>query len=445
MTQINRRRFIEKTVATGAGAVPFIVTQRGQAAKAPASERVRVGMIGAAGRAGKLNSLFANNPNADIVAIAEIDPRRLPDTLRNVTKIQGKAPRTTTDFRKLIEDSTIDALCVGTPDHWHAIPTIQGCLTGKDVYVEKPDSHNIVEGERMVQAMRKHKRIIQMGSQHRSTKRMKTALAYIREGHLGRCLVAKAWESTKQGNIGYPPDGAAPKGVDYDMWLGSAPKRAFNPRRFHGSWRWFFDYGAGDLGNDGVHRLDMAFAALSTAVETTGGKALRMPRKISGTGGKWYFDDAQEWPDTMQVAYEYPGTPPCILTYEMRIWSPYKYLGESEGAAVFGDKGYIILGNRGWRAYTTGGELVKEFQGKEDAAAHVEDFLVCIKSRKRPYCDLETVGHPASVLCHAGNIATRLGKTIIFDSKTETFENDDEANKLRGRSEWRKPWGLPEV
>ncbi len=445
MTQINRRRFIEKTVATGAGAVPFIVTQRGQAAKAPASERVRVGMIGAAGRAGKLNSLFANNPNADIVAIAEIDPRRLPDTLRNVTKIQGKAPKTTTDFRKLIEDPTIDALCVGTPDHWHAIPTIQGCLTGKDVYVEKPDSHNIVEGERMVQAMRKHKRIIQMGSQHRSTKRMKTALAYIREGHLGRCLVAKAWESTKQGNIGYPPDGAAPKGVDYDMWLGSAPKRAFNPRRFHGSWRWFFDYGAGDLGNDGVHRLDMAFAALSAAVETTGGKALRMPRKISGTGGKWYFDDAQEWPDTMKVTYEYPGAPPCILTYEMRIWSPYKYLGESEGAAVFGDKGYIILGNRGWRAYTTGGELVKEFQGKEDAAAHVEDFLACIKSRKRPYCDLETVGHPASVLCHAGNIATRLGKTIIFDSKTETFENDHEANKLRGRSEWRKPWELPEV
>ncbi|MCH2594100.1 MAG: hypothetical protein MKZ85_13915, partial [Pedosphaera sp.] len=314
-----------------------------------------------------------------------------------------------------------------------------------DVYVEKPDSHNIVEGARMVAAMRKHKRIVQMGSQHRSTERMQSALAYIAEGHLGKCLVAKAWESTKQGSIGQQPDGQAPKEVDYDMWLGSAPKRPFNPRRFHGSWRWFFDYGAGDLGNDGVHRLDMAFAALSAAVETEGGEPLRMPRRISGTGGKWYFDDAQEWPDTMQVTYEYPGTPPRILTYEMRIWSPYKYLGEGEGAAVFGDRGYIILGNRGWRAYTNGGKMVKQHGGDSDASAHVQDFIDCIKTRKRPYCDLETVGHPASVLCHAGNIATLLGRTMTFDASTETFGNDDEANAMRGRQEWRKPWVLPEV
>ena len=445
MSKINRRRFLKQSANSGAVAFPFVLTQLGQAAKAPASERIRVGMVGAAGRAGKLSSLFANNPNVEIAAIAEIDPRRLPKTLQGVTKIQGCKPKTTTDFRKLIDDPKIDALCIGTPDHWHAIPTILGCLAGKDVYVEKPDSHNIVEGHRMVQAMRKHKRIIQMGSQHRSTERMKTALAYVREGHLGRCLVAKAWESTKQGSIGRQPDGEAPKEVDYDMWLGSAPKRPFNPRRFHGSWRWFFDYGAGDLGNDGVHRLDMAFAALSAAVETEGGEPLRMPRRISGTGGKWYFDDAQEWPDTMQVTYEYPGTPRRILTYEMRIWSPYKYLGEGEGAAVFGDRGYIILGNRGWRAYTNGGKMVKEQEGDSDASAHVQDFIDCIKTRKRPYCDLETVGHPASVLCHAGNIATLLGRTITFDASTETFGNDDEANAMRGRQEWRKPWVLPEV
>jgi len=445
MTRINRRRFIEQTAAAGAVSVPFVITQRGQSAKSPASERVRVGMIGAAGRAGKLNSLFANNPNVDIAAIADIDPRRLPNTLRGVTKIQGHKPKITTDFRKLIDDPKIDAICIGTPDHWHAIPTILACLAGKDVYVEKPDSHNIVEGQRMVQAMRKHKRIIQMGSQHRSTERMKTALAYVREGHLGRCLVAKAWESTRQGGIGNPSDGEAPKEVDYDRWLGSAPKRSFNPRRFHGSWRWFFDYGAGDLGNDGVHRLDMAFAALSAAVETEGGQPLRMPRKISGTGGKWHFDDAQEWPDTMQVTYEYSGKPPRILTYEMRIWAPYDYLGEGEGAAVFGDQGYIILGNRGWRAYTSGGKLLKQHGGDSDAAAHVQDFIDCIKTRKRPYCDLETVGHPASVLCHAGNIATLLGRTITFDASTEMFENDDEANAMRGRAEWRKPWVLPEV
>lgn len=445
MSKINRRRFLKKSVAASSVAFPFVLTQRGQAAKAVASERVRVGMIGAAGRAGRLNSIFAGNPNVDIVAIAEIDPRRLPGTLEGVTKIQGHKPRTTTDFRKVVEDSTIDAVCIGTPDHWHAIPSILSCMAGKDVYVEKPDGHNILEGQRMVQAMLKHERIIQMGSQHRSTERMQSALAYVREGHLGKCLVAKAWESTRQGSIGRPPDGIAPKEVDYDMWLGPAPKRPFNPRRFHGSWRWFFDYGSGDLGNDGVHRLDMAFAALSAAVETEGESALRMPHKISGTGGKWYFDDAQEWPDTMQVTYEYPGSPPRILTYEMRIWAPYKYLGESEGAAVFGDKGHIILGNRGWRAYSSGGKLVKEQGGNGDATPHVQDFINCIKSRKRPYCDLETVGHPASVLCHAGNIATLLGRTITFDAHTETFVGDEEANAMRGRPEWRKPWVLPEV
>ena len=443
MSTHSRRQFIARSAAVAA--FPYVLTQRGLAAKRPASERIRVGMVGAAGRAGSLNSIFARNPNAEVVSIAEIDPRRTAQTLQRVTEIQGHKPRVTTDFRKLIEDDSIDALCVGTPDHWHAIPTILGCLAGKDVYVEKPDGHNIVEGQRMVAAMRKHKRIVQMGSQHRSTERLQSALAYIREGQLGKCLVAKAWESSKQGNIGRPADGPAPKEVDYDMWLGSAPKRPFNPNRFHGRWRWFYDYGSGDLGNDGVHRLDMAYAALSAAVETEGEAPLRMPRKISGTGGKWYFDDDQEWPDTMQVSYEYPGKPPRVLTYEMRVWAPYHYLGEMEGSAVFGDKGYIIIGNKGWRAYEHGGKLVKQHGGNSDATPHVQDFLDCIKTRKRPFCDLETVGHPASVLCHAGNIATRLGRTITFDEQTETFVNDDQANAMRGRSEWRKPWVLPEV
>ena len=443
MSTHSRRQFIARSAAVAA--FPYVLTHRGLAAKRPASERIRVGMVGAAGRAGSLNSIFARNPNAEVVSIAEIDPRRTAQTLQRVTEIQGHKPGVTTDFRKLIEDDSIDALCVGTPDHWHAIPTILGCLAGKDVYVEKPDGHNIVEGQRMVAAMRKHKRIVQMGSQHRSTERLQSALAYIREGQLGKCLVAKAWESSKQGNIGRPADGPAPKEVDYDMWLGSAPKRPFNPNRFHGRWRWFYDYGSGDLGNDGVHRLDMAYAALSAAVETEGEAPLRMPRKISGTGGKWYFDDDQEWPDTMQVSYEYPGKPPRVLTYEMRVWAPYHYLGEMEGSAVFGDKGYIIIGNKGWRAYEHGGKLVKQHGGNSDATPHVQDFLDCIKTRKRPFCDLETVGHPASVLCHAGNIATRLGRTITFDEQTETFVNDDQANAMRGRSEWRKPWVLPDV
>ena len=277
-------------------------------------------MIGAAGRARALNHLFAKNPEVDVVAIADVDLRNLPKTLDAVSKIQdGKKPRGVQDFRELVDDPNIDVLVVGTPDHWHALPTILGCMAGKDVYVEKPDAHNIIEGQTMIAAAKKHGRVVQVGSQHRSTERLQSALAYIHEGHLGKCLVAKAWESSRQGPIGYPPDGEAPPEVDYDLWLGSAPKRPYNRARFHGSWRWFFDYGTGDLGNDGVHRLDMAHAALGAAVEAEGGTPPVMPRKISASGGKWYFDDLQEWPDTMQVNYEFEGTPPRLLTYEMRV------------------------------------------------------------------------------------------------------------------------------
>ncbi len=402
-------------------------------------------MIGSAGRAAALNRLFAVNPEVEIAAIAEIDPRRLPPTLEAVQRLQGSKPKTFTDYRHLLDDDSLDILVVGTPTHWHAIPTIQGCMAGKDIYVEKPDAHNIIEGQRMIAAGRNYKRIIQVGSQHRSTERILSAQAYIREGHLGKCLVAKAWESSRQGSIGHPPDSDPPPSVNYDLWLGSAPKRPFNKNRFHSRWRWFFDYGAGDLGNDGIHRLDFALAAMEAALEAEGRPPLGLPRRVSAQGGKWYFDDAQEWPDTMQVNYEFAGKPPRLITYEMRVWTPYKLHGESEGAAIYGDKGYMVIGNKGWKAYTSRDKLVQEMKGGSDATPHVRNFIDCVKIRKRPACDLETVGHPASLLCHVGNIAWRVGRTVTLNPGDETFVDDAEANALRGREEWRKPYVLPEV
>jgi len=440
---MDRRQFLKNSVVSGAAAA---VLAGGQVAKAQASERVRVGVVGSGGRALSLNRTFASNPNVEIVAIADIDPRRLPQAVADVTSRQGSKPRTESDFRKLIDDQSIDALVVGTPDHWHAIPTIMACQAGKDVYVEKPDGHNIVEGQRMVAALKKHKRVVQMGSQHRSTERLISALDFIRTGALGRCLVAKAWESTRQGPIGFPADSEPPAGVDYDMWIGPARKLPFNTNRFHGRWRWFYDLGTGDLGNDGVHRLDMAIAALSAACEAQGDAPIGLPRRIQTVGGKWYFDDMQEFPDTLQVNYEYEGGgKPKLLTYEMRIWAPYNMENESEGAALYGDRGYMVIGNNGWKAFSAHNKLLKEVQGDSFEGPHVQNFIDCIKSREKPACDLETVGHPASILCHAGNIAARVGRQLILDPETETFENDAEANGLRTREEYRKPWLLPEV
>ncbi len=440
---MDRRTFLGRSAAAGIVSAlhPLALAA---AEKAPASERLQVGVMGAGGRAGRLLQTFSESPYADVVAIADVDSRRIPKAVAAVEERQGTKPWTTGDFRRMIDDPKIDALVIGTPDHWHAIPTIMACLAGKDVYVEKPDGHNMVEGQRMVAAMRKHKRIVQMGSQHRSTERLQSAMEYVKGGALGRCLVAKAWESTPQRSIGHLPDEAPPEGVDYDMWLGAAPKRPFNPRRFHGNWRWFYDYGTGDLGNDGVHRLDMAVALLQAACEAQGDDALGLPRKINANGGKWYFDDMQECPDTLQVNYEYGGTSPKLLTYEMRLWAPYPMNGLGEGAAVYGDKGYIEIGNSGWRAFA-GREQVRIEGGDSHAGPHVQDFIDCVKTRNKPYCDLETVGHPASVLCHAGNISARLGRSLVLDATSETFVGDEEANGLRTRAAYRKPWTLPDV
>ncbi|QDU80337.1 Putative 4,5-dihydroxyphthalate dehydrogenase [Polystyrenella longa] len=439
---MDRRYFLKAGALSVAAASQVTATQ---SAKANASERLRVGVMGSGGRALGLLKTFSENPEVEVVAISDIDSRKLPQAVEEVMKRQKTRPETMKDFRKIIDDPSIDALVVGTPDHWHAIPTIMACLADKDVYVEKPDGNNIEEGQRMVAAMRKTGRIVQMGSQHRSTDRMKSAIAYAKEGHLGRCLFAKAWESAKQGNIGKPADGTPPEGVDYDFWLGSAPERPFNPVRFHGHWRWFYDYGTGDLGNDGVHRLDMAMAIMDAAAEAQGEQPLGLPRTISAAGGKWYFDDLQEFPDTLQVTYEFAGERPKILTYEMKLWVPYKYYDETEAAVIYGDQGYMVAGNRGWRAYTSGGKLVKEVAGDTHERPHVQNFVDCVKSRKKPVCDLETVGHPASVLCHSGNIAARIGRTVTLDPETETFVGDDEANALRGRPDYRKPWSLPEI
>lgn len=419
----SRRTFlVGSTALSTAGAIASQSIARTRLTRCAPSNRVRVGIMGAGGRALSLIDSFSRNESVEIVAVAEIDSNRLPPGLNTAEKNQGKLPRAESDFRKLIDDKSIDAIVIGAPDHWHAIPTILACQAGKDVYVEKPDGHNIVEGQRMVQAMKKHGRIVQLGSQHRSTPRLQSAIEFVRSGKLGRCLVAKAWESGRQGPIGFPKDSDVPAGVDYEMWMGPAPKRPFNINRFHSRWRWLFDYGTGDLGNDGVHRLDMAMALMNAACEAQGDNPILLPRSIFANGGKWYFDDAQEFPDTMQVNYEF-GTEKQtkLLTYEMRIWSPYPYLNQPEGAALFGDKGMLVIGNSNWIAYGEKGREIAKGEGDSSEVLHVQNFVDCISSRKKPNCDLETIGHPASILCHAGNIAARVGRKLTLDPVTESF------------------------
>jgi len=446
---MKRRNLLQQaTTATLVATTAPLSTDILRAAANGPNNKIRIGMIGTHGRAGFLMRTFAAQKDVQMVGLADVDTRKHIAAIEAVKSIAGSTPYITSDYRHLIDDKSIDAVVVGTPDHWHAIPTIQACQAGKDVYVEKPDGHNMLEGQRMVQAGTKYNRIIQMGTQSRTSSHFQKAMQWISRGELGTVLVAKAWESAKQSNIGKPADSQPPAGVDYDMWLGPAPSRPFNVRRFHGNWRWFLDYGSGDLGNDGVHRIDVAKWALDTAGRAQGMPPLYMPNKISALGGKWYFDDLQEWPDTLQATYQFSGTDATagrLLSYEMKIWTPYKYYDETEGVVLYGDKGYMIIGNRRWRAFDPANKIIAQDSGQNDGVSHIRNFLDCMRSRKKPNADLATVGHPSSVLCHAANVSWRLGRQVNLDTETELFIDDEQANSLRSRPEYRAPWELPEV
>jgi predicted dehydrogenase len=437
---MNRRFFLSKSI--GAAAVT-LSTLRSKTRAAP-NDRITIAAIGVRGRGGGVLNTFASRRNVDVKYVVDVDEGVRRKRAADVGRMTDRKPRAIKDFRRALDDEDVDAIMLGTPTHWHAIPTIMACQAHKDVYVEKPDAHNLVESQLMVAAMKKYKRVVQLGTQGRSGRHFHDAMRYISEGHLGRVLFAKAWESAKQGSIGRPADSQPPDGVDYDFWLGPAPKRPFNRRRFHSSWRWFFDYGCGDLGNDGVHRLDVAHWAFETALAAQGEKPLGLVKAVSAHGGKCYFDDVQEWPDNLMCTYDFGSG--RVITYEMRIWTPYDMFGETEGAAVYGDRGYVILGNNSWRAYGPGNKLLREEEGAGDnTTAHVEDFLSCMQTRKRPAADLETVGHPSCLLCHLGNAAWRAGRTLRFDATNYRLVGDQDAERYLTRKEYRKPWILPKL
>jgi predicted dehydrogenase len=438
---MKRRTFLETSATVGLIAALSAVASKKAVA---ANEKISIAMMGVRGRGGGVLNTFASLPEVEVRYVCDLDPSVLENRLKQVEQKTGKRPEGIKDFRKALEDKSLDAFVIGTPDHWHALPTIHACQAGKDVYVEKPDGHNILEGRTMVAAAKKYSRVVQLGTQSRSGPHFLSCMEYLKTGALGKVRFAKAWESAKQGSIGKPPDSEPPTGIDYDLWLGPAPLRPFNPRRFHGSWRWFFDYGTGDLGNDGVHRLDFCRWALATALAAQSEKLPDMPRAVSSMGGKYYFDDAQEWPDTQMVTYDF--APGVLMTYEMRVWNAYPLHEEPEGAAVHGDNGYVIIGNNRWRAFDAKGKLVKESSGSYDNdVTHTKNFLDCMRSRAKPNADLETIGHPSSLLCHLGNAAWRSGRTLHFDPATYTFQEGAVANQFLTRAEYRKPWTLPKL
>ncbi len=426
MTTPSRREFLHAAAAAGVGLSLF----GGRAVAA--NEKINVACIGVRGQGGALLSTFAEQPDVNLTHICDIDESVRNQKGEEIKKRTGKQPELVKDYRTLLDSKGVDVFVIGTPDHWHALPTIHGCLAGKDVYVEKPDGHNIIEGKTMVAAARKNNRMVQLGTQSRSAPDLQDAVKYVRSGALGKVVFGRAWETDRQGAIPKVPDSEPPAGVDYDLWLGPAPMRPFNRYRFHGNWRWFFDYGCGDLGNDGVHRLDFCRWVMGVS---------ELPRAVSASGGKLFFDDAQEWPDTQMVTYEYPNH---VIVYEMRLWSKPRLFDTTEGAAVYGENGWILINNNGWKHFDDKGKVVREMGNRSPLGLHIRNFLDAVKSRRREDLNQEIAqGHVSSVMCHMGNIAWRTGRKLRFDASTETFD-DAEGNKFLGR-ESRKGFELPKV
>ena len=427
MSGHNRRGFFQQSAALGAG-IGLGLTGKAVAA----NDKINVACIGVRGRGNSVMNSFASEADCHISHICDVRKSVREQRGAQIKEKTGHMPRLVNDYRTLLNDKSIDAFMVATPDHWHALLTIDGCLADKDVYVEKPASHNIVEGKVAVAAAHKRNRMVQVGTQIRSAPFLHEAMEFVKSGALGKVIYGKAWETSRNAAIHLAKDSSPPRGLDYEIWQGPAPERRYNETIVSGQWRWFFDYGTGDLGNDGVHRIDYCRALMGLKT---------MPTTVSCAGGKLFFKDDQQWPDTMIVNYEYPGH---VLTYEMRLWSRPRLFGDTEGAVVYGENGWILVTNRFWKAFDRRRKLMKQGAGGSGQREHVRNFLDAIRSRRRDSLNQEVYsGHVSSAMCHMGNIAWRTGKKLRFDAKTETFD-DAKANQYLGR-EHRKGFELPQI
>ena len=398
------------------------------------NEKVRVAIMGQRTRGKQLAPAFVAAPGVEITHLIDPDPSMVKGTLDVLKNVESQ-PKIETDIRKVLEDKSVTAVVVAAPDHWHALATIWAAERGKHVYCEKPISHNLAEGRRMVEAARKYKVVIQAGTQRRSQPSVIAAREYVQSGKLGKVSFARAWIAGNRPNIGFAKPEPAPKGVDYDLWLGPASGE-FTKNRFHYQWHWFWDLGTGELGNNGIHGLDVARNGLG--VDT--------PVKVSCAGGKYYYDDEQQTPDTQIATFDFPtgpgGATGSTIVWEHRVWEKKGQgpEGQSYGIAIHGDKGTLVFDGDAWTV--RGGDGASEKPKGNMVNDHVRNFIESIRGDAKPNAEI-AVGHASTLLCHLGNIAYRSGKTLKFDGKTE-LTDDAGANKLLGR-EYRKGFELPKV
>lgn len=441
LQETTRRQFLQRSgeAALASAAVSTFAGVHAFGAAKPTT--VNVGIIGCGGiMTSHVRGLAARGKEVSIAWLCDVDPAQVERMAGVMGDSQPSPAKRTSRFEEVIEDRDVDAVIIATPHHWHAPMALAAMQNGKDVYIEKPISHVFDEGPKIIAAARKYDRVVQQGSQMRSSPVTEKAGKLLAEGIIGEVKVARAWTAEIRDVLKPVPDSAPPKGVDYDRWLGPAPKRPFNKHRFHQTWRLFADYGNGEIGDDGIHDLDMARWGLG--VDT-------LPKRITARGSRMMLhDNVGDYPDNMTVTYEYPDG--RLLIYENYPFTEYGLHGFDNGNVFYGTEGYMVFSRRG--AFSTflgrksqpGPTEDKDTRGERGYTEHMTDFLNAVRTRDTATkCPAETA-HLSCALVHLGEIAYRTGRQLEFDADRGQFIDSDDANALLTK-EYRGPYGLPEV
>ncbi len=426
MARFSRREFLEDSLFAAAAATLAASAQTAFAAeegsKSP-NEKLRVAIIGVNGRGGAHISGFGKRNDCELAAIVDVDETVAHRVADSIEKTYGKRPEVYSDMRKCFEDKSIDVASIATPNHWHALAAIWAIQAGKDVYVEKPVSHNVSEGRRIVEAARKYNKIVQTGTQSRSNPGMREAIQYLHDGKLGKISLARGLCYKPRGPIGAPGNYDVPASVNYDMWTGPAPLHALTRPKLHYDWHWQWDYGNGDLGNQGIHQMDIGRWGLGE---------MNLGQSVVSYGGRFGYEDAGETANTQVCIHEYASG--NKLVFEVRGLKTDAYKGAKVGVIFTGEEGYLVSPSyNGGVAYDKDGKEIAKFNGGSDSH-HFANFVDAVRSRKHEdlNADIEE-GHLSSALCHVGNISYRLGTPMSSQQLTDHFAKNEEAGETLDR------------
>ncbi|HCC53152.1 MAG TPA: dehydrogenase [Porphyromonadaceae bacterium] len=433
-----RRNFIKQTaIGTAAiswGSMISKMSAESYANITGANDKIRVGVIGVNSRGTALATNFSKQDRCKVTYICDVDSRAISKCITSIEKAMGYRPKGEKDFRKVLESADIDAFVIATPDHWHAPAALMAMQAGKHVYLEKPCSYTPAEGEILVQAAAKYKRVLQMGNQRRAWPNVREGIMALKEGAIGRAYYGKSWYATNRKPIGIGKETAVPEWLDWDLWQGPAPRVPYKDNIVHYNWHWFWHWGTGEALNNGTHMIDLLRWGLD----------VDYPTMVSSIGGRYFAEDDWETPDTQTISIEFGNK--CSMIWEGLSCNGKRSEEQSVGCMFYGEKGSLMItGGNGYKIFDLDNNLIKEGTGKLAVdpqnrmnptesldALHINNFFDAIRKGEKLYSDIDS-GHKSTLLMQLGNISQRMGRSLHIDQTNGHILHDQEAMKLWNR------------